>query len=728
MEDDDDEVNTVLQPQQGWQLNELRCQGVRQNQNKVTPPSKQQCGSGKKLEKKKSGIPDLDSIKQSLSFENLGAESVGEDSKADSKSSAGDDPVVKSSHWIIKLDLMKTLEGCKLGVWEHHAEETLLKLPASAPAAVALKSHLKKYRKCRDLSPHNVASKTHGEIQSALAELEGVITSWPTQLQLTLWQKSCSALVARALELQTHEALEELLACARPFSPVEGAAVEKLDIGNPKLMSLEVEVPKKRALFLQVFLQDILMKQVLRGEGSKAWLEWICPRLEENCNQALLIIDLDDAYASALAEVKWAVRGLQGLLASEVTKKMAYILEVAKIRDGLKQSGTDCFATFSKAVDQSEYYSQLLKTFVKVTSSLNMQKEKIEEMQDFLQQTTFEVDNIGQETIIQGIKDMAFLKAATPEGSMDGMAKQLEDGCKAYWQSYCKKLNENGLAAEKMMDHVGDFLMETSICFPMEGSWGEAKALLASQVKDLAAKGKTVGMLEAVENSEKMLLENGEVTQEFGTETIQKISMAHGWPLEKGQQEELQKHYELFIDFLEKELNAGTRASSTWDVADALKEWVAAKPGLAKVVPSAVSLMDGICKLEQGRASIDEIMKDNHSQQHLTSLMRSISLVKGSAEERDKTLWAAPFFQKQLPYAEKLVESAFTWKSQVVQRTWVEASLKLKASMGTTEWNKNLAGTAPWAQVVEAAKGTVLEQDGGEAQISYQCWCRGNLW
>ena len=183
-----------------------------------TPPSSKS--------KKSAGAPsakDLTSLKKKLSFD-AAAEPGGSGSKADAKSSAGDEEkhTKAANGWLAKLDLMSTLKGKKLGVEGHHAEEALAKLTLGSAIAISLKAHLKNYRRCKELSPHHVASRTPGEIKEALDDLEGFIHEWPQQLQMTLWQKACASRVSQALQVQSDEAFGELMKCVAPYPPEGG--------------------------------------------------------------------------------------------------------------------------------------------------------------------------------------------------------------------------------------------------------------------------------------------------------------------------------------------------------------------------------------------------------------------------------------------------------------------------------------------------------------------------
>ena len=214
--EDDKPLHVAARPEK---MAELRYQSALTS-SLSTPPSNKSVG------KKSAGTPsakDLASVKKMLSFDGAG-ELGGSGSKADAKSSVGDEEkhTKAANGWLVKLDLMSTLKGKKLGVEGHHAEEALAKLPLGSAVAISLKAHLKNYRRYKELSPHHVSSRTPGEIREALDDLEGLIHEWPEQLQMTFWQKSCAAKVTQALQVQSDEAFVELMKCVAPYPPEGG--------------------------------------------------------------------------------------------------------------------------------------------------------------------------------------------------------------------------------------------------------------------------------------------------------------------------------------------------------------------------------------------------------------------------------------------------------------------------------------------------------------------------
>ena len=479
--------------------------------------------------------------------------------------------------------------------------------------------------------------------------------------------------------------------------------MEKLNMHKPTLLTIEAELEKKKSLFLEVILHDLLLSQIMKGESSTAWLQWILPKLEARMQNDLLIIDMEETYVPAILEVKAAVRAMRGLMEKEVVEKLTYATEVTKVKDATKVIGKEIFTTFAKGLEQSEYFSELLKSFVKLTTSVGLQKDRVEEVRHYIAKTSFKMEQTNPEQMLQAMKDLAFLISALPEGTLASMQTAFAEGCKKYWSHFKQLAVENHDTVQQNMSIMPDFLMEASICFPLEAEWTEAKQFLAEYVQKHAGEGRIQAMLAAVEEMATMV-ENDKFFPPEEIPTVrEKIMGAEGLELIAEQKSQLQKSWDKVVQAMEKELLEDRAATSMWELAECMQLHLEMGEVDFKVQAAAVALRDSKLALEGEIMNMDELLVAGKAKLSLASLMRCIQQVHDCGEERKECKWAAAFLERALPEAEKLVDTCFCHLLEAHAKKMEETKRALEAFVGPTPWNQSLKETADWEAVEKVA-------------------------
>ena len=465
--------------------------------------------------------------------------------------------------------------------------------------------------------------------------------------------------------------------------------MEKLDMHNPTLLTIEAEVEKKKALFLEVILHDLLLSQIMKGELSTAWLQWALPKLEARMQNDLLIIDMEETFVPAILEVKAAVRAMMGLMEKEVVEKLTYSAEVTKVKDATKLPGKEIFSTFAKGLEQSEYFSDLMKSFVKLTTSVGLQKDRVEDVKNYLAKTSFKVEESDPEQMLLAMKDLAFLISALPEGTLASMQTSFAEGCKKYWANFKEMVLKGHDQMEEHMSIMPDCLMEASICFPLEAEWTEAKQFLGGGQGQLLP-------TRADPNSE---------GEDHGAEAL---------VLNVEQKSQLQKSWDMVVLAMEKELLEDKAATCMWELAECIQLHLEMEPVNFKVQSAAVALRDAKLALEGEIVNMDELLVAGKAKLNLATLMRCIQDVHGCESERQGFKWAAAFLDRVLPESEKLVEKCYCHLLETYAKKMDESKRALEAFVGPTPWNQSLKDTAEWETVEKAAEENGLLQIHGD--------------
>eukprot|EP00971_Amphidinium_carterae_P351498 6492141-Amphidinium_carterae.3 len=393
--------------------------------------------------------------------------------------------------WVAKLPLQAILNGAKLGVQVHQAWLHYNNKMGEVDG-LFLSTHLQLCQHCLTLAPEGLIKATSDAIRNAIEALSKESISWPTPLQEDLWKrlaKHATDLISPT-ELLAEEKVQRLLATCLPYSP----QMQALDMFNPTLAAIEMEMSLKGLQFQRVILEDVLVNKILAGETGKVCVQRFSEFVAKQLAKDLASLDLDDSYVASVMEVQDVMLALQSLLADDVDMMIEHCGLVDDLALYSKRGKTKYLKDVGNAVTTNPWWSSTLQRYSHDTKSLKAHASEIQVVNAFW--SNFQVVDaaIDLQTIVAKLHAMNVLQDDIPKKVWDEMNVKAESCIKSQWQTLEGTLGQENTPNVK---DIQDFVMTASSTYPCEEMWSEAQLRVATYITTMNTGAKVTALTKA---------------------------------------------------------------------------------------------------------------------------------------------------------------------------------------------------------------------------------------
>eukprot|EP00971_Amphidinium_carterae_P333895 6468892-Amphidinium_carterae.3 len=604
-----------------------------------------------------------------------------------------------------KLDLKEALSGKKLGLMRRHAKEYLDKLQ-SEEDKVILQNQLNLFDAAVALSPAEIKSLPEHAILENLRTLDVAKLPCPTHVQRHLYKKKVAEAIASLHGCPRDEVIDvtSWWDMVRPYHiGVDQAA--NFNYKVPCLAAIDEEDDSKRKGFLDCMCLELLLPLVQKGEESgqhtSALLSALLHQLEND-----MMYDIDEGSLTMLSDLRKYLSGLSSLLSADLVQQVICKDEIMLFKAAMGCNVLVPCVTFAKGVCDVPYYKVKLDAFMSESLSMETHKGKLEFQSKFWKKEgCWQHPDTKLEEVQHSLENLSVLTAALSEDLLGPLRKLASEKCYEWWKNSCKTLFKCVSEGAIKMELIDGFISETSICFPFEQKWSNAKEEIASSMVQAQADQKVRAVMSSTEALSEAL--NGEDWQDAMARFRDALHEAQGIAFDEAS---LKSMKALTTKLSGKILACFTNKRDGIEIIlDALVYFMnlGGKSQTYQAWFDKASTMHALQKALNGCIK-DEIKEVDWNNVPLRQQVAQVWRAKMAMKTGSENGWGGAVAKQLLEDASTLLQHAKQVWQQGAEKC-VDSAVKGLAPLagGMVDgslWNKDLPDSATWEQVMDVAE------------------------
>ena len=268
-----------------------------------------------------------------------------------------------------------------MGVQRTHALNAIKKIEPCY--ANILKGHVALYDMARLLCADEQAWASAEEVQNAVQELQGrddIV--WPVDVLQALHERRAGQLQTQVKAEMQETVFKEFLNHMRPY-PLEIDDGE-VQLPWPKLSTIRLRESVKLQLYSKALVEGIIVPLIMEGEPScKKMLELM--KMLETTLQQHLMEDLDDDVVRLCSDLVDCATTVRAVMTTDAFAMLPAVESVDKIRKHFRVPNQKPLAMIANALAESTFWVDKITTFIQLTCTVKVHKQRIDELQTFVQ-------------------------------------------------------------------------------------------------------------------------------------------------------------------------------------------------------------------------------------------------------------------------------------------------------------------------------------------------------
>eukprot|EP00971_Amphidinium_carterae_P352416 6492583-Amphidinium_carterae.6 len=399
---------------------------------------------------------------------------------------------------ISKLDLVKVLEGKRLGVTKRHATELIPKLKEHE--RILMQNHLSLYDAAMKLSVDAIASHTEADIRQSVQTLESASIGCPTHVQRHIWKLHASRAmqgINSVAETVDERKLAQFWHLVRPHKFCS-TMTQSFDMNTPTLSSIDETIDDKvKALLDQVLLQ-LLLPLVQRGEAAGKYVHLLAEAVKNHVDKDMED-EIEEQFLPCLVNMRQYLSGFIALMGKPF-EQLENKDSILTMRQAHGSKSTDMCIIFSKAVLEVSWYKQMLDSFLADSLSMDVHRDAIQKCRGFWEGCqAFLWENLAFNDLVPGLKGVSALAQDVPETVMLPLLQTASLKTSTWWQSCLQVMQTDAEKCLEMQAEMQNFIKEACITFPLEQKWEDAQNQLNEVYAQAMCSKKCSGLVEAAE-------------------------------------------------------------------------------------------------------------------------------------------------------------------------------------------------------------------------------------
>ena len=631
--------------------------------------------------------------------------SASEAPPADTSQAAKGKAATKLEERLGKLNLQQTLNGVKLGLQKHHAQE-YLKGVTDALEQVQIKAHLALYEAAVKLCPTEVKNTPDEEIVQCIQTLEGSGIIWTESLMWHLWRRRVKKALTGLVSEASHDGFHAFWSLVRPYE--RDAGDREVNIRAVTLCNIVGSKEAKLSEFMRVLLNELLLPALLQGESLATHVAGMCKKIAQQVDEEVVLLEIDEHYIPSLSKLKDTVSGLSALVSGDLSVQFEYKDHITKFRSGITSKSDDIVVKFAKGLGGVHHYRTLMDSFLARVTSIEIHEEKIRQVRLFFQQANFKYGQVEEKPLVEALKDLTLLAAELPDLFMQGLRQNASTSLWSWWESGQAALSKEG-ADKQASSVISNVLAECAIAFPVEERWRTAQEQLGDHIRKTNGWEKTKRLMEAVE-AVITKLNDADGEEERLSALSTSGAGAAGLALQPEELKKLQEAYKVMIAKMEETVaELSTDSHMILQCMEAIYKFNS-QVGSGDMLSHCKAVLDfKMSKLAWEvlvSGSIDNVVKlGDKSMEVMADLMRH---EKAARALTVPGCWGYAFLEKSLvASSEQIHQTKELWLAecrQMLETTCASLENVAGGADNGASWSHKLGPSASWEEALEHGK------------------------
>lgn len=336
----------------------------------------------------------------------------------------------------------------------------------------------------------------HASLQEAVRELQPLISDWPLETIMALYQRRMTALVTALRTSESPEAFQEYWDAIRPYQLAASSVEEKLDIGKPSLYLISMDTAQRLQRFKHHVYHDILVPAVLGGAERATKLKWLAARFSEKVTEDIGNEHLEeDTFLTALVELEQTMNAILALISQNINDMLACKAGISDLyarRNDIHNKAP--LSIVACATKGKPYWDDRWLAWHKLTNVLETHGDTLEKLSTYVE---FALPAVSTEQLLvltEQCQRLMVLKDNLPETLLDPIREKL-------WQHILKLMEEQlGTSTDCQLDLdvFANLLLEAQLTFPEKECISEGIAMLGTLTREKNSSKKLTELLDAI--------------------------------------------------------------------------------------------------------------------------------------------------------------------------------------------------------------------------------------